>query len=354
MKDKILTICFVGFISVMGILGILLPDEKISKTERRRLATFPEFEFSSEYISKVEKYLLDQAAFRDGFRSIKASYNYNVLRKLDNNGIYLKDNYIFKTNYPTNKKSIDNFRKKISKLSDLCSDENDIYMAIIPDKNYYLKDKDFLQLDYEFIYKEMDNIQAEKIDLREVLNLSSYYETDTHWKQENLSLVVQEMDKVIGFIDRDVYYQENKYNDFYGVYYGEAAIKRKPEMLTYLSSEEIEKSRVKYLENADFTSVYNTDKLKGMDAYNVYLDGASSFIEITNTLRDDQKELIVFRDSFGSSLAPLLIPYYSKITVIDNRYISSDNFKNMIEFKNQDVLFLYSTLLVNNSFSLKG
>ena len=64
--------------------------------------------------------------------------------------------------------------------------------------------------------------------------------------------------------------------------------------------------------------------------------------------------MIIFRDSFGSSITPLLIPYYSKITVIDNRYIASDYLTNYIEFNDQDVLFLYSTLIVNNSGSLKG
>ena len=64
--------------------------------------------------------------------------------------------------------------------------------------------------------------------------------------------------------------------------------------------------------------------------------------------------MIIFRDSFGSSITPLLIPYYSKITVIDNRYMMSDYIKEYVEFDDQDVLFLYSTLIVNNSGSLKG
>ena len=65
------------------------------------------------------------------------------------------------------------------------------------------------------------------------------------------------------------------------------------------------------------------------------------------------RELVIFRDSFASSLAPLLIEYYSKITLIDIRYISSNEYLKLIEFNNQDILFLYSTLLVNNSGTLK-
>ena len=59
------------------------------------------------------------------------------------------------------------------------------------------------------------------------------------------------------------------------------------------------------------------------------------------------------RDSFASSLAPLLVSGYRKITLVDLRYISGDMIGNFIDFKDQDVLFLYSTLILNNSLSLK-
>ena len=64
-------------------------------------------------------------------------------------------------------------------------------------------------------------------------------------------------------------------------------------------------------------------------------------------------ELIVFRDSYGSSLVPLLISSYKKIIVIDTRYISSNILDNYVEFKGQDVLFLYSVNTINNSFTVK-
>ena len=119
MKDKITTILFIIYISFFSILHIVLKDETISETERRKLATFPNFNLNSEYITKLDKYLLDHFPFRNNFRSIKAKYNYNILNKLDNNDIYLKDNYIFKTNYPTNKESIDKFINNINKFKNL-------------------------------------------------------------------------------------------------------------------------------------------------------------------------------------------------------------------------------------------
>lgn len=354
MKNKILVIIFVVYIGIFSILGIIVPDKEISNSERRKLKSFPEFEFNSEWISDVDGYLLDHFVLRDEFRSIKALYNFKVLGQLDNNGVYLKDDYIFKSNYPTNKESIHNYMDKIHKLSTLLSKDNEVYMMIIPDKNYYLESNDFLGIDYDYIYKEVNKLGFRNIELRDLLELSDYYETDTHWRQEKLDKVIEEMSKTMNFTYEKVEYKKNTYDKFYGVYYGESALKRDSEELVFLTNDVLDGVSVKYLENDKLTSVYNTDKLDGMDSYDVYLDGASSFIEITNYNSSSDRELVIFRDSFGSSLSPLLVNYYKKITLIDNRYISSENFKNLIEFNNQDVLFMYSTLFINDSSSLKG
>lgn len=354
MKNKILVIVFVCFIFSFSLLGIIVPDKEISTSERRKLASFPEFEFSNEWISDIDKYLLDHFILRDSFRSLKATYNYNILGKLDNNGIYLKDNYIFKSNYPTNKKSITNFINTVNKLSNDFSKENNVYMMIIPDKNYYLESDDFLKIDYNYLYKEVNKLGYRMIDIRDVLSLDDYYETDTHWRQERLDKVIKEMSNYLEFDYQNISYEAKIFNKFYGVYYGESAINREPESLTYLTGDVFDGVNVWYLENDSINTIYNEDKLDGLDAYDVYLDGASSFITITNTKSSSDKELVIFRDSFGSSLSPLLVSYYSKITIIDNRYITSDMYTKYIEFTNQDILFMYSTLLINDSGSLKG
>ena len=146
MKNKILVCIFIIYIGSFSILSIIIPDKEISITERRTLSKFPNIKFNSEWIKDVDKYLLEQFVLRDQFRSIKANYNYYFLNSLDNNGIYLKDNYIYKNNYPTDNKSIENFKNKISKLNSLLTPDNNVYMMIIPDKNYYLDSKDFLYI----------------------------------------------------------------------------------------------------------------------------------------------------------------------------------------------------------------
>lgn len=70
-------------------------------------------------------------------------------------------------------------------------------------------------------------------------------------------------------------------------------------------------------------------------------------------MASSSKELVLFRDSFGSSIAPLLLEGYSKITLVDIRYIHPDYLEQYMDFTDCDVLFLYSTLVLNNSDTLK-
>ena len=85
----------------------------------------------------------------------------------------------------------------------------------------------------------------------------------------------------------------------------------------------------------------------------MFFSGSLSLITINNPKALNDKNLVVFRDSFGSSIAPLLAMGYSKVTVVDIRYIQSSVLDRFVDFENSDVLFLYSTLVLNNSETLK-
>ena len=79
----------------------------------------------------------------------------------------------------------------------------------------------------------------------------------------------------------------------------------------------------------------------------------SALISIENPNAKTDRELVMFRDSFGSSIAPLLAEDYAKITLVDIRYLPVERIGNYINFKDQDVLFLYSTSVLNHSETLK-
>ena len=71
-------------------------------------------------------------------------------------------------------------------------------------------------------------------------------------------------------------------------------------------------------------------------------------------LAKTDRELVIFRDSYGSSISPLFLEGYSKVTLIDLRYIAAKLLPDFVELnENQDVLFLYSTSLLNSGMLLK-
>ena len=78
-----------------------------------------------------------------------------------------------------------------------------------------------------------------------------------------------------------------------------------------------------------------------------------SLLTIENPNADTDRELVIFRDSFSSSLAPLLVPGYAKVTLADIRYLPSSQMGKYLTFTDQDVLFLYSAPVLNNSETLK-
>ena len=353
MRNKILVFLFSSFLLIMLLINIFSDDKRISYIERRTLQMFPEFSLNdildATFFKKFDNYTVDQFIGREKFQKIKAYFAYNILNNYDNNGLYIINNHIFKQEYPYNKNALIKTINKINNVYNKYLKNNQVYYAIIPDKNYFVSDK-YLKIDYSDMFKTIKNsFDFKYIDIINELNLNDYYLTDPHIKQDSMFKLV---DNLIEGMNNDYYYvsyQKDTLKEFYGSYYGQLGLSNKSDEMVYLTNNIINNAKVYYLENDKLNSVYNLSKYKGMDSYDIYLDGASSFIEIINEECLNDRELVIFRDSFGSSIAPLLIPYYSKITLIDIRYLRSDLLNNYIEFNNQDVLFLYSTLIYNTN-----
>ena len=88
--------------------------------------------------------------------------------------------------------------------------------------------------------------------------------------------------------------------------------------------------------------------------YDLYLQGSRSLLRIDSPLSATDRTLVVFRDSFGSSLIPLLAESYRTIYAVDIRYLSSQMVGRFLSFDgSEDVLFLYSTLVLQNSRTMK-
>ena len=353
-KEIVLSIIFITFLFSFMIVKILKKDDDISYSERRKLEKRPKITYNSlidgTYFNTLDKYTTDQFIGRDSFRKIKI--NIDLLTKNNYNNLYLYNDYIIEELYPINKESVLNVTKKINDIKNRYLNEtNNIFYSIVPDKNYFVND-DNLKLDYNELKSIMNtNLNIEYIDIFNELSLEDYYKTDTHWKEERLEKVVNKLSSKMNFkINNDYSFKE--IIEFNGTY-SSRIIKKNISDKIYILDNNINALVYNY-ESDKYEDIYDLNKLNSLDKYNVYLNGSVSLLKIINNEYDEsKKDLIVFRDSYGSSLIPLLIDGYNSITVVDIRYIKSSMLKDYIDFNNKDVLFLYSTLLINDSFTLK-
>lgn len=362
-KDVVVTVLFLVIIFGIFIASIIIKDNDVSTAERRKLSQFPNISESimdGNITDDMENYAMDQFLARDNMRSIKTFIKLNVLLQKENNGLFTIEDKIFKLEYPLNESSVTGISNKINNIYDTyLTENNNVYYTIVPDKNYFLEDDgEYLKLDYsklEEIMNQMINANIKYIDIFDTLTLDSYYNTDTHWKQESIINVADRISQEMNFKDRiTTAFELKEYGEFYGAYYGQLGKNMKPDTINYLTNEVIEDAVTFNYETQKEAKVYNIKKAEtAMDKYDIYLSGATALIEIRNAKAATDKELIIFRDSFGSSIAPLFTEAYSKIYLVDTRYIAPALISNYIEFSNQDVLFLYSALIINNSSSLK-
>lgn len=361
MKEKILSILFVTILILFLILGIVTPDKSVSVEERRKLKLAPEFSinslFDGSYFNNLSDYLVEQFPLRRQFRTLKGFIVTKILNKSEDNGVFIKDGKIYQLNDNINEKSIEHILNLIQNVTHKYDIDTNLYYSIIPDKNYYLKDETIPKLEYSHIVSKFNDTlkNMEYIDIFESLNLDAYYDTDIHWKQEKLSDVLMKLEKSMNLKHTDFPSEQYNYTKFYGALYGQIASNLKPDTLTYLRNDVLDNARVYNFEKDKYERVYEEENLKNIDSYDVFLSGATPLLIIENDEIDYNRELIIFRDSFGSSLIPLLIPNYSKITVIDLRYMKSDYISkiDIIDFTNaDDVMFLYSIPILNDSFTL--
>lgn len=362
-KNIAVTFCFAFVLFGFLLANIILPDQEFTYSERRRLAKAPEFSWESLFngmlFEEFDKYTLDQFVFRDAFREIKAVGTYYLFRQKDNNDIYLVDRQIGKMSYPMNEKAVKRAADKLNEVYSRYLQGKNVSYAVIPDKNYFLaRQNGYLSMDYDRILEilQADIKNMNYIDLFDSLTIDDYYPTDIHWRQEKLPGVADKLLKGMGNDTRaeDIQYETKELHPFYGSLYGQAAIRVEPDTLTYLTNMEIESATVYDYETKSSINVYLPEKFDGMDPYDVFLSGAKSLLKITNPKAGTEKKLILFRDSFGSSIAPLLMAGYSEITLVDLRYIATEILDQYIDFtEEQDVLFLYNTEILNKSYLFK-
>lgn len=345
MKNKLLVFLFMITMSVF-MFGYFMQDKEASKSERRTLTTMSDVEkysFTDRYFSeKFEQFALDQVMFRDLLRSVHSWWDTQIWLKKDYHGISFVDSYYFKQEKEINIDQIKKFGEQVNQIIEKFNVSSSL--MVIPDKNMYKPVQDPFTNDYHQILETLQVVKGEVFNMFEVFTLEDYYYGDPHLRQEAyLKWLNKEASK----------YNKKEFHYFHGAYQSQMALSHMPENLSYYTNSQIEKAEIKHLEFEDKKTVYDEEGLTHMDSYDVFLSGASAFIEINNKEANSQKNLLVFRDSFGSSLVPLLVEDYQTIYVVDLRYMDYQKAMSLMDKQIDELLFIYGSQSVNQSMNLK-
>ena len=148
-KNITVSILFAAVLTAMSLFAWLKPADDYSMVERRPLDQFPKLNGSTilnaTFMNSFEDYALDQFPMRDAFRAIKAFTALNIMGQMDVNDLYYKDGVISKVEYPLKEDLVEHATDTFNTIFDkyIKDKGGKVYTTIVPDKNYFLADKDF-------------------------------------------------------------------------------------------------------------------------------------------------------------------------------------------------------------------
>ena len=287
---------------------------------------------------------------------LKQKENSNDVNQSKQN-YYIFDRAIYEKLEEVNENTIKNNVKKINNILENHLNNMNVYFSTIPSKEYYLDNENPVNNEFKYMenmIKSELNESIKYIEISDTLDLTNFYKTDMHWRQESLAKTVEKLEEEMNVESTELEYEKETLGDFYGTYYKELNDTTiGPDELIYLTNSMIENSTVYNEEKNIQEPVYNLARTEETNnKYDVFLSGATAIQEIENKSINNGKKLIIFRDSFGSSIVPLLIKDYGEILLVDIRYVNSNLLSNYIDFneyENQDVLFLYNSRVINKS-----
>jgi hypothetical protein len=382
MKAKISQIAtiaaFVAVIAAGAIFNIVLTPPDFIQSERRRPAERPALSLDSltsgDFARGFDTYSADNFVFRERLRTVRALTTFHVFRHSDRGGLYT---YRLDGRSGIGRFEMldeEQYRRSAARIRSMLplftEGDFNLHFAIIPDKSFYGSNSNRRSMTIcpfraaEILTEELPSINF--IDLTDSLTLHDFYRTDLHWNQTRLRGVLNTLSQSMGFAmppETPI----ATIDDFFGVYYGQLAIPMRPDVMEVHRAQGL---RVRYLNERqsaltmspvfEVGTVYDLEAFRGVDPYSIFLRGPQPVLWIDNLTEGREptgRNLYVFRDSFASSIAPLLAlsGEYDSVVLIDLRYLDGRLADTFVDFaEGSDVLFLYSTQILNNSTMFRG
>ena len=355
-----LTGCLFGiFILAVLIINFIVPDKGFSQKENRVLASRPAISVSQltsgKFADGYETYVNDQFFLRDWWITLRAA-SQRILGNTKENGVFLGKNGYLMEDFTA--PSQERLNRTVNAMADFAARHSELpqYALIAPNAVNILSDKlpALAAATDQNPYLDATASALEKagvtfVDVRDTLSQHKedniYYHTDPHWTTQGAYFAYLQLAKVLGINSSSISYDKLPVStSFQGTLSAKSGFRasKKEEMDVFLPRDEVPSSVVNYVDEQKKTaSFYDTSQLETRDKYAMFFGGNHSKVVIT-TPTEENRTLLIIKDSYANSLVPFLAPFYRKIVLVDPRYFY-DDLEELIQVEEiQEVLYLYN------------
>lgn len=390
--DKLMIGVFSVIILGISISTLVLPKQERSENENRSLAKFPSLvnaaklekaENFGDFLGAVNwKYITErkEASFMDDFETFFADHlvgrdlwveGANTISRLTGkqeiNGVYTVDNQMIQSFRKYDEEEVAKSIAAMNKFAERFPEKQMSFMLVptaqelfkdkLPSYAGLLSEKDFI----DKCYSQLEGIAP--IDalsyLSEHKNEYLYYRTDHHWTSLGAYYAYSAAAKTLGYgaYGLNSFNIETVSSDFRGTLYSKTLDSSVPadSMDYYTLANGEPKVKLTSIDNGkktEYNSLYVRDYLNVKDKYSSFTGANAPVVEITTDV-DNGKNLLVIKDSYAHALVPFLSKHYSKITMIDMRYINT-GLDSVIDFGEYDqVLFMQNVITFTEDSNLK-
>ena len=356
LHNVILAGVFLLFLLVCFIVNLAVKDRDFSEAENRNLAQKPALSLTAladgSYFSGLSDYVSDQFFARDKWMSLKLKCE-TIMGRKDASGIFLgSDDYLLSAPETPDD---DALSRTITNINQFAVNHSDLSMRmmLVPDSAMILSDKLPNNAPVRDQLQDIADISSQLSGSIQVLDVASalashaseyiYYKTDHHWTSLGAYYAFSACSGQLGIASPVTNYDIYTVSD---TFEGTLSSKSGSHKTTDTVQIYIPQSQIRYyVTYSDSTervcSIYQSSALDSKDKYTVFFGGNHPKVEISTTA-DNERVLLLFKDSYANSFVQFLLPYYQKIIMIDPRYYY-DNLDTILTTENvTDVLFLYS------------
>ena len=364
--NRLLTAAAAVIVLLVLLVNLVVRDRAFSDTENRTLAQKPAFSLSGltggKYLPALNDWYNDQFAGRDGWMSLNFTLG-RLFGTKETEGVYLcaggrliaepetpDEAALEKTIDAINRFSAEHTSLQIRTL--LVPGAAAIQNAYLP-KNAPVRDQ---MADLSAVSGKLDK-RITQIDAAASLQSRSedyiYYLTDHHWTSLGAWYVFSDNFRLFNISSAIQEYNAWPVtHDFEGTLASRSGSHRAADTIEIYASKADAPYYVTYGDDpAKSSTIYSRSALEEKDKYTVFFGGNYGKVSIYTTANNNRR-LLLFKDSYANCFVQLLLPYYEEIIMIDPRYYYG-GMNTVLGQGVTDVLFLYSvdTLVKDKSLA---